>query len=114
MEEHLENEEPEAENHRNGYSKDLKTADGTIELNTPRDRNSDFSLEIVKKCETILAESLEFRIIGMYGLGMSFRDISPHIKEMYDTDISAATLSAITDKVIPLVKEWQNRPLDSL
>ena len=50
----------------------------------------------------------------MYGLGMSLRDISNHIKEMYDTDISAATLSSITDKVIPMVKEWQSRPLESI
>lgn len=115
LEEHLESQEPETKDRRNGYnSKQLKTADGTIELNTPRDRNSDFSPEIVKKRETILAESLESKIIGMYGLGMSFRDISAHIKDMYDTDISATTLSAITDKVIPLVKEWQARPLDSL
>jgi transposase-like protein len=70
--------------------------------------------QIIKKRETILAESLESKIIGLYSHGMSFRDISAHIKEMYDTEISAATLSAITDKVIPLVKEWQNRPLESL
>lgn len=50
----------------------------------------------------------------MYGLGMSFRDISAHIKDIYDSDISASTLSAITDKVIPLVKEWQGRPLESI
>jgi transposase-like protein len=50
----------------------------------------------------------------MYGLGMSLRDISEHIKEMYDTDISAGTLSAITDRVIPQVKEWQSRPLDEV
>jgi transposase-like protein len=50
----------------------------------------------------------------MYAHGMSLRDISSHIKEMYDTDISATTLSAITDKVIPLVKEWQNRPLEAV
>jgi len=50
----------------------------------------------------------------MYGHGMSLRDISTHIKDMYDTDISAATLSAITDKVIPLVTEWQSRSLESL
>ncbi len=56
----------------------------------------------------------EDKIIGLYGLGMSLRDISGHIKETYDTDISAATLSSITDKVIPLVKEWQQRPLESL
>jgi transposase-like protein len=69
---------------------------------------------MVKKRETIMAQSLEDKIIGLYGLGMSLRDISNHIKETYDTDISAATLSNITDKVIPLVKEWQQRPLESL
>ena len=115
LEEHLEGEDAEQQNRKNGYSsKQLKTASGTIELDTPRDRNSDFSPDIVKKRETILATSLESKIIGMYGLGMSLRDISAHIKDMYDTDISAATLSAITDKIIPLVKEWQVRPLDSL
>ncbi len=113
LDEHLEQEDPEQNNRKNGYNtKLLKTGAGSIELDTPRDRNSDFSPEIVKKRETILANSLESKIIGMYGLGMSFRDISAHIKDMYDTDISAGTLSAITDKVIPLVKEWQVRPLE--
>lgn len=106
MDEHLDLEDPEQNNRKNGYStKLLKTGSGSIELDRPRDHNSDFSPEIVKKRETILANSLESKIIGMYGLGMSFRDISAHIKDMYDTDISASTLSAITDKVIPLVKE---------
>ena len=115
LEEHLEQEAEEQNNRKNGYStKLLKTGAGTIELDTPRDRNSDFSPEIVKKRETILANSLESKIIGMYGLGMSFRDISAHIKDMYDTDISAGTLSTITDKVIPLVKEWQVRPLEEI
>jgi len=113
LDEHLEQEDEDQNNRKNGYNtKLLKTGAGTIELDTPRDRNSDFSPEIVKKRETILANSLESKIIGMYGLGMSFRDISAHIKDMYDTDISAATLSTITDKVIPLVKEWQVRPLE--
>jgi putative transposase len=113
LDEHLEQEDDEQNNRKNGYNtKLLKTGAGTIELDTPRDRNSDFSPEIVKKRETILANTLESKIIGMYGLGMSFRDISAHIKDMYDTDISASTLSAITDKVIPLVKEWQVRPLE--
>jgi putative transposase len=113
LDEHLEQEDEDQNNRKNGYNtKLLKTGAGTIELDTPRDRNSDFSPEIVKKRETILANTLESKIIGMYGLGMSFRDISAHIKDMYDTDISASTLSAITDKVIPLVKEWQVRPLE--
>jgi transposase-like protein len=115
IEGHLDDQERSAGNRKNGKtSKKLKTADGTIDLETPRDRAATFDPQIVKKRETILAESLESRIIGMYSHGMSFRDISNHIKEMYDTEISAATLSAITDKVIPLVKEWQNRPMESL
>jgi transposase-like protein len=61
-----------------------------------------------------MAESLEDKIIGLYSLGTSLRDISAHIKETYDTDISATTLSNITDKIIPLVKEWQQRPLEEL
>jgi transposase-like protein len=113
LEEHLQQQDEEENNRKNGYStKLLKTGAGTIELDTPRDRNSDFSPEIVKKRETILANSLESKIIGMYGHGMSFRDISAHIKDMYDTEISASTLSSITDKVIPLVKEWQVRSLE--
>jgi putative transposase len=79
-----------------------------------RDRDGDFEPQTVRKRETILAENLERRIIGMYGLGMSFRDISAHLKEMYDTDISAATLSSITDKIIPLVTQWQSRPLENI
>lgn len=85
-----------------------------VELATPRDRAGDFEPQVVRKRETILAESLEKKIIGMHGLGMSLRDISTHIKEMYDTDISAATLSAITDKIIPSVTAWQGRPLEAL
>jgi transposase-like protein len=72
-------EDPQQNNRKNGYNtKLLKTGAGSIELDTPRDRNSDFSPEIVKKRETILAISLESKIIGIYGLGMSLRDISAH------------------------------------
>src|SRR4030066_780573 len=115
MEEHLDESERIKGNRRNGTNKKLmKTSDGSFELETPRDRESTFTPEIVKKRETILADNLEKKIIGMYGLGMSLRDISEHIKEMYDTEISATTLSAITDRGIPLVKEWQARPLDEV
>jgi transposase-like protein len=115
MDEHLDESERTKGNRRNGTSKKtLKTSDGSFELETPRDRESGFEPDIVKKRETILADNLEKKIIGMYGLGMSLRDISAHIKEMYDTDISAATLSSITDRVIPMVKEWQSRALDEV
>ncbi|MCX2474301.1 IS256 family transposase [Pedobacter sp. MC2016-05] len=115
METHLDENERFSGNRKNGKtSKDIKTSVGTISIQTPRDRNSTFEPEIVRKRETILAESLESKIIGMYGLGMSLRDISRHIKDMYDTDINHTTLSAITDKIIPEVKEWQSRPLEEL
>lgn len=107
--------EAEGTNRRNGkVSKTLKTSDGEIELVRSRDRNGSFEPEIIKKRETILADSLQDRIIGMYGLGMSLRDISAHIKEMYDMDISHDTLSGITERILPLIKEWQSRPLDEL
>ncbi len=115
MDEHLDESERIKGNRRNGTSKKtIKSSDGSFEIETPRDRESNFEPDIVKKRETILADNLEKKIIGMYGLGMSLRDISGHIKEMYDTDISAGTLSAITDRVIPQVKEWQSRPLDEI
>lgn len=115
LDDHLDDQQRADGIRKNGHGrKKHKTADGTIELDTPRDRDSSFEPQIVKKRETILAESLEEKIIGLYGLGMSLRDISAHIKEMHDTDIFAATLSTITDKIVPLVKEWQNRPLEFL
>jgi len=115
IEEHLDEPERYKGNRRNGTNRKIvKNSEGSFELETPRDRSSSFEPEIVKKRETILADNLEKKIIGMYGLGMSLRDISNHIKEMYDTDISAATLSSITDRVIPQVKEWQSRPLEEV
>jgi putative transposase len=115
MEGHLDEDERSSGNRKNGKNKKLlKTSSGNIEVSTPRDRLSSFEPEIVKKRETIMAQSLEDKIIGLYSIGTSLRDISAHIKETYDTDISATTLSAITDKVIPLVKEWQQRPLEDL
>jgi len=115
MEAHLDAEERQNGNKRNGKgTKTLKTSTGQVEIETPQDRNSSFEPQIVRKRETILADNLEPKIVGLYGLGMSFRDISEHIKEMYDVEISHATLSEITDRIIPKVKEWQNRTLESL
>lgn len=114
LEDHLDDEQRENGNRKNGKtSKRLKTAEGTLDIETPRDRDSSFEPQLVRKRETILAENLEYKILGLYGHGMSFRDIAAHIKDMYDTEISATTLSAITDKIIPLVKEWQNRSLET-
>jgi putative transposase len=102
-------------NRRNGYSvKQVKTNGGTIELSTPRDRAGTFEPQIVRKRETILADSLEERILRMYGLGMSLRDISGHIEDMYGTSISHTALSEITDRIIPKVKAWQSRSLEAV
>jgi putative transposase len=92
----------------------MKSSSGEFTISTPQDRNSTFEPEIVKKRETILAENLESKIIGLYGLGMSLRDISKHIEEMYDTSISHTVLSQITDKVLPDIKAWQSRPLEAV
>lgn len=113
MDAHLSEEERQSGNKRNGKgTKTIKSADGTFQIDTPQDRQSSFSPQIIKKRETILADNLADKIIGLYGLGMSLRDISSHIKEMYDSEISHTVLSEITDRIIPQVKAWQNRPLE--
>ena len=115
MEAHLNEDERKHGNKRNGKGKKtVKSSSGELTIRTPQDRQSSFEPEIIKKRETILADNLEDKIIGLYSLGMSLRDISDHIKEMYDTNISHTVLSQITDKILPEVKEWQNRPLDAV
>ena len=115
MEEHLSEDEREEGNKRNGKGrKTVKSSAGSFEIETPQDRHSNFEPELVRKRQTILAESLEEKIIGLYGLGMSYRDISKHILEMYDTEISHTVLGQITDKIIPEIKAWQSRPLEAV
>ncbi|GGD42826.1 IS256 family transposase [Malaciobacter pacificus] len=103
-------------NRKNGVNK--KTikglSDGSFELETPRDRNGTFEPQIVKKHQTTISNEIEDKILSMYGLGMSYSDISSHIEEIYQVSISTATISAITDKIIDKVKAWQTRPLDSI
>ena len=115
MENHLSQSDSSEKNKRNGKGKKtVKSGLGTFEIQTPTDRNSSFEPELIKKRQTILAENLSEKIIGLYGLGMGLRDISSHIKEMYDTDISHTVLSQITDKIIPDIKAWQSRPLEAM
>ena len=115
MEDHLDEGERVRGNKRNGRGKKtIKSSAGSFLIETPQDRHSSFEPELIKKRQTILAESLEEKIIGLYSLGMSYRDISNHIEEMYDTEISHTVLSQITDRIIPEIKAWQNRPLDSV
>jgi putative transposase len=114
LSDHLQEDKEEEINRRNGHgSKQLRTSEGSMELITPRDRNSSFEPEIVKKRQTILADNLESKIIGLYGLGMSLRDIAAHIQEN-DTDISHTVLSEVTDRVIPAIRLLQAHELEDV
>ena len=113
MESHLSLEERAVGNKRNGKGeKTIRSAAGTFTIQTPEDRHSTFQPQIVRKRETILADSLQSKIIGLYGLGTSYEEIREHIKEMYGTHISTHTLQQITDRIIPEIEAWQNRLLD--
>jgi putative transposase len=115
LEAHLESEPAETKNRKNGKtSKTVRSDYGSFELETPRDRNSTFEPEIVKKRQTSLGKSLDDKIIALYGLGMSYTDIARHMEDLYGVEISPATLSAVTDSILPVVREWQARPLEEV
>lgn len=102
-------------NRRNGrLSKTIKTATGSFELDTPRDRNASFEPEIVKKRQTVLNESLDNKILSLYAVGLSYDAISEHLQELYGLEVSSAKISLVTDKLLPLITQWRNRPLDSV
>lgn len=116
IESHISAEEEDGiPNRRNGKStKTLRSDAGSFELVTPRDRNCSFEPSIIKKRQTVLGESLDNHILQLFGVGMSYQDITDHLKEMYDYDTSPATISAVTDRLIPVITEWRNRPLESM
>ncbi len=102
-------------NKRNGYStKTIKADIGQFEIDTPRDRDGSFEPQIIKKRQTILTEDLDNKIISLYAGGMSYSAISAHIKDMYGIDISTSTITNITDKIIPKIKEFKERSLDEI
>jgi putative transposase len=105
----------EESNRRNGkLKKIMKTDTGSFELETPRDRNGSFEPEIVKKRQTVLNESLDNKVLSLYAAGMSYGAITEHLADMYGLEISAAKISLITDKLIPIITEWRNRPLEAV
>ena len=105
----------QSSNRRNGKTgKQVKTAFGKVDINTPRDRNSTFEPQLLPKRQTTLGEALDHKIISLYGRGMSYSDICKHLEELYGLTVSPSTLSLITDRVIEDVKAWQNRPLESV
>lgn len=102
-------------NRRNGSTKKtVKAPTGSFELATPRDRNGSFEPQLVKKHQTTLSNEIEQKIIRLFAIGMSYADISREIEELYAFSVSTATISAVTDKVIPELKQWQQRPLEAI
>ena len=115
LDHHLKQQPREARNRRNGRTqKNLKSSLGSIEIFTPRDRQSSFNPEIIPKGQRHLPGDLDEKIIGLYGLGMSYSDIQQHISEMYGMHVSDGLINSITDRVIPAIREWQSRPLERL
>jgi len=101
-------------NSRNGHGhKMMKTEWGEAEITVPRDRNSTFEPQAVEKRQT-RTDDIENRVLAMYAKGMSTRDIENHLRDIYGIEASSNLISRITDKVMPLVTEWQNRPLDAV
>jgi transposase-like protein len=100
-------------NSRNGsYSKKVKTESlGDMVLNIPRDRNSEYSPQLIPKGQR-MSDRLEEAIIGMYSRGMTTSDISEQVKQIYGVDVSEGTISNVTARIIEHVKEWQSRPLE--
>lgn len=105
----------EDSNSRNGHSKKtVQSQFGKTELSIPRDTEASFEPVIVKKNERQLSQSVDDTIISLYAKGMGTRDINFHMKQIYGTDISAEMVSKITDKILPIAEEWQNRPLSAM
>lgn len=104
----------EKANYRNGTTKkNLKSEFGSFEFETPRDRNGEFEPKIVPK-NTRDVPGIEDKIISLYAKGLTTRDINEQIQKLYGIEVSATMVSNITDQIIPEIKEWQNRPLDSV
>ena len=103
------------ENSRNGHSrKTLRTSFGDVEVAVPRDRKGEFEPQLLKKNQTSISQDIEEKILSMYAKGMTTSDIEAHIQDIYGVDVSDTTVSRITDKILPVAKEWQQRPLEAV
>lgn len=105
----------DTDNSRNGHSsKILKTSFGEVDIDVPRDRKGEFDPVILKKNQTSISQDVEEKILSMYAKGMTTSDIETHIRDIYGLQISDTTISRITDKILPIAKEWQQRPLEPI
>ena len=102
-------------NSRNGHSsKTLRTSFGDVEVSVPRDRKGEFEPQVLKKNQTSISQDIEEKILSMYAKGMTTGDIEAHIQGIYGISVSDSTVSRITDKILPIAREWQQRPLESI
>ena len=102
-------------NRKNGTSaKTMKSANGTFNLETPRDRNGSFEPEIVKKNQTHMSDELESKMLSLFALGNSYSQIADHIEDIYGVHFSKPAITAVTDKLIPMLEEWKKRPLNAI
>ena len=105
----------ETDNSRNGHSsKTLRTSFGDVEVSVPRDRKGEFNPLLLKKNQTSISQDIEEKILSMYAKGMTTSDIEEHIRDIYGIEVSDTTVSRITDKILPVVREWQQRPLEAI
>jgi transposase-like protein len=105
----------ETDNSRNGFSKKTLHADeGDTEIRIPRDRKGEYEPKPIPKHQNTISQDMEAKTISMYAKGMATADMETHVKDMYGIDISDSTISRITDKILPVVREWQSRPLESV
>lgn len=104
----------DTDNSRNGHSsKTLRTSFGEVGMSIPRDRKGEFEPQLLKKNQTSVSQDIEEKILSMYSKGMTTGDIENHIRDIYGVEVSDTTISRVTDKILPIVKEWQQRPLES-
>ena len=92
----------------------MRTSYGDMDIAIPRDRKGEYEPQLIPKYQNTVTQDMEEKIISMYAKGMTTGDIEAHLKELYDLDISDSTISRITDKIMPLVKEWQEHPLQEI
>ena len=105
----------DTDNSRNGHSsKTLRTSFGDVEVAVPRDRKGEFEPQLLKKNQTSISQDIEEKILSMYAKGMTTGDIETHIRDIYGIEVSDTTVSRITDKILPIAKEWQQRPLETV
>ena len=102
-------------NRRNGSSsKTMKSTNGEFELKVPRDRNSSFEPQIIKKNQTNMSDEIEAKILSLFALGNSYSQIQEHIEEIYGVGFSKGAITAVTDKILPMLEEWRKRPLEEV